>query len=327
MHFKRFAFGIMLTLLAVGAWASNFRAADTVYLPAVAKIVVDANNTFKTDVVISNLTADSVDVDFAISSGQNGTPNAVSSANLKRVATLKPFERREIIDFVQTVLGSSSAFGQGVFFACKTGGNCLDCQTNSGDCRLISVEGRIYTESTSGCTGGAAKCTTGQLFSGIPWYNFVSSTASDKSLDKVFIAGLRQTGVRGESGTYRSNIGVVNASNLGSTTVTVTLFRNDAPTTPVGTPYDVSLGPLGQFQGNVATMFPGFSGSGFVTVQEKSFTPTTPGDTNAIPGFLAYGSILDNVTQDPTTLEAQYFTELEWLCVYGSKPEKRPLKR
>lgn len=325
MHFKRIAFGIMLMLLAVGAWASNFRAADTVYLPAVARIPIDASTMFKTDVVISNLSSDSVDVDFAISEGQNGTPNAVSQANLKRVGTLKPFERKDVIDFVQTVLGRTNAFGQGVFFACRAGGNCQDCQTNAGDCRLITIEARIYTESTSGCARGAAKCTTGQLFSGIPWYNFVSSTAADKNLDKAFVAGIRQFGTRDVDG-FRSNLGAVNASNLGSTILTATLYKNDTPTTPFGT-YDISLGPLGQFQGNIANLFPGFTGSGFVVVQEKSFTPTTPGDPNAFPGFITYGSILDNVTSDPTTLEPQYFSELQWDCVYTGKPVRRPLKR
>ena len=52
----------------------------------------------------------------------------------------------------------------------------------------------------------------------------------------------------GTAGTYRSNIGLVNASQFSNTVLKVTLYAGNAPTTPVGTPYQAGLGPLGQIQ-------------------------------------------------------------------------------
>ncbi|HEX3070037.1 MAG TPA: hypothetical protein VHX14_15825, partial [Thermoanaerobaculia bacterium] len=75
--------------------ASNFRVADQVYLPIAGRVSV-----FRTDVFISNLSSDPVTVKVVLASGQDGT----LTPNLPKIA-LKPFERREMKDFFQAVLG------------------------------------------------------------------------------------------------------------------------------------------------------------------------------------------------------------------------------
>lgn len=323
---QRTALASIVLLVAGATWASNFRAADQVYLGAVAR-VASGNVVFLTDVVISNVSDSTVKVEVALSEGIGGTANATSAANIKTVGVLAPGERREIVDFAATVLGrpTGTTFGQAIFFACKDGGNCSDCNTNAADCKNITVEARIYSVATSGCPNGATTCTNGQLFSGIPFYNFVSRDSASRGLDKIAIVGLRQTGTRtAPASGFRSNLGFTNATNTGSTVLLVKAFTNAG--VQIGADARVSLGPLGHFQTAVTTLFPTFSGAGFVTVEQESVTPAGPEES--IPGFLAYGSVLDNSTDDPTTLESQYLEPLDFACVYGSgKTAKRLVKR
>ena len=291
-----------ILLVAVGAFASNFRVADQVYVPAVGH-VVGGNQLF-----ISNLTNDTVSVSVLFSSGE--TPGAPQTFN--NAITLAPNERQEINDFVGTKLGLQAALGQAIFNGCKQGGNCdvTTCMPNAaGDCadfRNISVESRIYSVAASSSNPSTAP-TTGQLFSGIPWYNFVSSTSSLVGLDKVFITGLRN------NGQYRTNIGLVNASQFSTTTLVVKLFDGKT-NAQIGTTFTKTLGPLGQSQPSVQAMFPTFTGAtatnAYVTVEQSNNIPTADAGANGCPdgcpAFLAYGSALDNSTGDATTLESQF---------------------
>jgi hypothetical protein len=303
----KFALAAAIVLVAVGAFASNFRVADQVYVPAVGHIV-GGNQLFISDVFISNLTSDTVSVSVLFASG--ATPSSPQTFN--NVITLAPNERQEISDFVGTKLGLQTALGQAIFNGCKQGGNCdvATCTPNAaGDCadfRNISVESRIYSVASSSPNPSTAP-TTGQLFSGIPWYNFVSSTASLVGLDKVFITGLRN------NGQYRTNIGLVNASQFSSTTLVVKLFDGKT-NTQIGSPFQQPLGPLGQVQPGIGAMFPTFTGAtatnAYVTVEQANNIPTADAGANGCPdgcpAFLTYGSALDNSTGDATTLEAQF---------------------
>jgi len=192
------------------------------------------------------------------------------------------------------------------------------------DFRSISVESRIYSIPQG--ANPATAPTTGQLFSGIPWYNFVSSDAAPVGLDKIFITGLRNTGVTGTAGTYRGNLGMVNASQYSTTTLVVKLF--DGHGAQIGTPFQQTLSPLGHVQRNIGDMFSSFTGStatnAYVTVEQTNSQPTgdasANGCPNGCPAFFAYGSVLDNSSGDATTLEPQYLKELTTAainCIYN----------
>ncbi|HUF18182.1 MAG TPA: hypothetical protein VMS12_09095, partial [Thermoanaerobaculia bacterium] len=255
---------------------------------------------------------------------------ALLPANMRRL-TLAPGERREVIDILNSLFGQQG-IGQMLFFACRQGGNCDDCDADSSDCELITVQGRIYTEGGgAACPGNAALCTFGQLFSGIPWYNFAAGDSLSTSLgyDSVFMAGIRQ------GATFRSNVGVTNASTDYSMVLRVRLFSNTGQ--PVGST-NLTLGPLGHIQANIANLFAGFAGNGYVVVDQVSSTRVTPvtepPDQTPIPGFFAYASMLDNASNDPTTLESQFNQELPFACVYGDsakgpmiRPARRPASR
>jgi len=269
--------------------ASNFRVADQVYLPVAGKV-----GNFRTDVNISNLSSDTVTVTMALMQGTN--PTAAAPQNNFPAITLAPNERKEIVDFFPTALGIQSGLGQVLFNACKQGVDCTG--TDQSGFRNISVESRIY--SVDPVTGG----TSGQGFAGLPWYSYISNNQANNgtNLDKAFVVGLRQ------STAFRTNLGFTNASQFSTTTLTVRLFNAAGGQIGVNT---VGLGPLGQAQPALISLFPGASGNGlWMTVEQTSVSPTADGAAfdcaDGCPGFFTYASVIDNLTSDPTTLESQF---------------------
>ena len=313
---KQLGVAAAITLFAGAAMASNFRAADQVYVPA-AGHVSSASATFVSDVFISNLSDDSVDISVILATGTAGT-----QIPFPKVLTLAARERRELRDFVKNTLNQQSALGQLIFNACKSGADCTPDPTTgfNTNYRNISVETRIYSVALNADTNTAP--TTGQLFSGIPWYNFVSESASGAGLDKVFITGIRNTAQ------YRTNIGFVNASQFSTTTITGTLFSGSGTQLAQSS---FTLQPLGSAQTGVGTpsLFPSFTQASTATgayaiFQQGSTTPTADAAANGCPtgcpAFFAFGSVLDNQTNDPTTLEPQYLQPLTnnaITCIYS----------
>ncbi|HXG57963.1 MAG TPA: hypothetical protein VNL91_02980, partial [Thermoanaerobaculia bacterium] len=314
LNIRKLVVAAVVALAAFSAMASNFRAADQIYLPG-AISASGASGTFFSDVYVSNLTDDPVTVSVIFSAGQAG-----AIENFPNLFTLNPRERREFINWVnlptsQGGLGKSNAFGQAVFNGCRQGADCgpatQDPNTGiSPNFRDISVESRVYSI-PPGTTLASNPPTTGQLFTGIPWYHFVSQDQTATGLDKVFITGIVATGGAGTAGTSRSNIGLVNASQFSSTDLVVKLF-NGATGTQVGSDFRMRLGPLGHAQPGLTTMFPGASGRNlYVTVEQQNTTVEastnppagcSPPASNGCPAFLAYGSVLDNLSGDATTL-------------------------
>jgi len=308
---RRFLLAVLsILMLATAASASTFRAADIVYLPAVARLQGAAGSFFKTDVTITNTSTSRVVVQIAYVEGSGD--NSTAPNTLITLATFAPGERRELIDVARSALDRETANGYLIFFSCREGGNCTSCDSDAGDCLDITVQGRIYNDTPAG--------TFGQSFPGIPWYSYAASTSAAQGTDRLSINGVRN------GAEYRTNIGLVNASQFSSTVLRLRVFDNTG--TQVGE-IDQSLGPLGRIQLPVTQIAAGFTGDGYVTVEQVSATPA-PGQADALAGFFAYGSLLDNRTSDPTTLEAQFDVPLPFGCVYGSaagKPQRRMIRR
>lgn len=295
-------------MFASVASASTFRTADIVYLPAVARLQGAAGSFFKTDVTITNASTSRVVVKVAYLEGSGDNSPAIDT--LITLPTFEPGQRRELIDIAQSALGLETANGYLIFFSCREGGNCTDCDSNAADCLNIAVQGRIYNDTPGG--------TFGQSFPGIPWYSYAAFTSTAEGTDRLSINGIRN------NANYRTNIGLVNASQFSSTVLRLRLFNNTG--TQVGE-MEQTLGPLGRIQFPVTQIAAGFTGDGYVTVEQVSATPM-PGQSDAVPGFFAYGSLLDNRTNDPTTLEAEFNVSLPLGCVYGAKAaQRRPIRR
>lgn len=343
MFMRKLGVAAALILCASGAFASNFRAADQVYVP-IAAHAGGSSGTFITDAFVSNLSADSVDV--AVIYVPRG-PNAggTAPAGLEEIRgriTLRGYERKEYLDIFISALGKTAQqgpFGLLVFNGCKAGLSCgpetQDVDGVSPNFRPISVETRIYQITSA----AANPPTTGQLFTGIPWYNFVSSLQSNVNLDKVFITGLTNTGVAGTPGTYRANLGVVNASEYSQTEIVFRLYQGTLTEADKKAEAVRQLGPLGNqiygfdelFRDGSNNVFRG--GNYFVTVEQRNNVglPNAPQTCEqGCPAFLAYGSVLDNISGDATTMESQYLEELDGEAlsiIYPVGAGKGPLRR
>jgi hypothetical protein len=322
LNLKRSVVLAAILLTAMSVSASNFRAGDVVYLPS-AGHVASGSGAYVTDIYITNLTTSSVDVSVAFGAS-GGVDNSAIPGQTRSIGTsLAAGERRMIADVTNTIFpDKAGSLGFLIFFACKTGGSCTNCDTTPADCSLISVESRIYFLPGSGASAG----TTGQLFPGYPWYSYVSMNDASLGLDKVFIVGLRQEGTRGVSG-YRSNLGILNASQDYSTVITVEVYNG---TGTLVNSKDYNLPPLGHMQFAITDPAPTFATSnsaGWARVYQKSATLVAGGCSACAPGFFAFGSVGDNVTGDPTTMESQYYQQLDIACVYGSKANRRPVRK
>lgn len=313
---RKLGIAATLILCAFSASASNFRVADQVYVPIAAK-AQGSSGLFVSDAYISNLSSDAVDVSI-IYVPVNANAGGTTPANLEEIRgriTLQPFERKEYPDVFGSGLGRNSGFGLLIFNGCKANTSCgaetQDPSTGfSPNFRPISVQTRIYQ-----ITPQRPAETTGQLFSGIPWYHFVSKLQSNVGLDKVFITGLTQTGTAGQANTFRANIGVVNASEYSQTRIVFRLYQGAMTEANKKAEAVRDLGPLGNALYGFPELFPGISGSNFfVTVEQTNVVelPNRPqGCIEGCPAFLAYGSVLDNLSGDATTMEAQYMIALD----------------
>jgi hypothetical protein len=345
---KHLVLAAAVGLISVSAMASNFRAADQVYVPAAGKLVT-GSGTFVSDVWVQNLSNEPVSVSVIYTATSGGTQTPQYANNL---FTLAARQRKELPDFVGSAppngLGLSAFFGTLIFNACRQGADCINgtdpatgINTNFRD---IAVFSRIYSIPVGRTvTDTPAPPTNGQAFPGIPWYNYISSKAANapdnRNLGRVFITGFRNTGTN-QPGTYRSAVGLMNASQFSETTLQLDLFRGDNPDTPIATTTR-TLAPLNHVQQNLSAMFPGFAGdltpnanNLFVRVTQVASTPTgdaaTFGCADGCPGFLAYGSLLDNVTNDATTLESIFeapFSSLAIEVIYGGASAGKPVLR
>lgn len=308
-NLKKSIAGVALLLATVvTAEASAIRGADTVYLPIAGRAPGANNSFFRTDLFITNLSSDAITVEVAYAPTGESTNNAgqTAPANTQKV-NLAANERREIVDATRVLFNQESGIGGLVFFGCRQNGNCTDTN-NLTDFRPITVQARIYTTSGDGSTFG-------QLIPGIPWYFYISNEAGDTNLQRAFITGLRNTTE------FRTNLGLFNYSTQSSITVRVRIFN--ATGQQQGGDIIKTLAPLAQTQFPLASFF---SGSGYyATLEEVSFAPVA-GATNPAHGFFAYASLLDNRSNDPTYLEAQFFESLdesELRCVFTAKPQLR----
>jgi hypothetical protein len=138
---------------------------------------------------------------------------------------------------------------------------------------------RIYATTSAGCTGG----TTGQFVPGL------DVTAAKK---QGVLIQLKATGVSGQIGTYRTNIGVVNPN---STAANVSWRLYDKNTNLVGNPKTATYGP---FVVLGPTGLAAFADSAPASVDLSdgwlSFVSDQP--------LLAYASVIDDGTEDGTLI-------------------------
>jgi hypothetical protein len=144
----------------------------------------------------------------------------------------------------------------------------------------LAIVARVYTQEASGATYG-------QAFAGLSEGKTLSVGQT------VLLPMLTQNGSVGTPGTYRTNIGIVNASSA-SATVTTRLY--DESGNQVGPVLTKTLGPGQKHQYNEPFSTAGRNNiaAGYAVVSVTSGS-----------GVYAYGSVLDNGSSDPTTIGPQ----------------------
>ncbi|HEX6084153.1 MAG TPA: hypothetical protein VF266_06490, partial [Thermoanaerobaculia bacterium] len=109
---RKLGVAAVLILCAFGASASNFRAADQVYVP-VAGHAGGSSGLFISDAFIANLSADTVDVSV-IYVPRDPNSGGVAPKNLEEIRgriVLQPFERKELLDIFVNTLAKDAGFG------------------------------------------------------------------------------------------------------------------------------------------------------------------------------------------------------------------------
>ncbi len=348
-------------LSAGGAMANNFGTSDQIYIPIAAK-AAGGSGTFFSDIWVTNMEATTpvtVSVIFtpigqADSSQCPGfnAPNAPTPGcpkNYPNLFTLQGGERREFINFIETALTLPNG-GQGslIFNACESGRDCIATQDEFGVSpfyKNIAVFSRIYSiPPGTALTDNPAPRTVGQTFPGTPWFMFASQNSFQKGFDRVTLSGVRNTGTGANpAGTYRSNIGFLNTSQFSRTTIVVKLFNGNLKT-QIGSTFTRELGPLQSLQPSIISMFPEFaavpsSTNAYVTVEQTGSVATAiPGDTipagcatnGGCPGFIAFGSVLDNLSGDATTLQSTFEKSLSEAAlgeIFGKDGTGKPTTR
>jgi hypothetical protein len=348
LKMKHLVVAAILILTAAVAFAADFRAADQLYVP-LAGHVIGGGRLFITDLFIQNVENEAIDISYIYIPLGSTTPQYIPASGA--AYSLAAGERREVVDVMVKTLAqgglglTGSPFGAVIVNVCRQGGNCTDPDPTTGadpDFRDATVFTRTYSVLASAPNPQQAD-TFGQAFPGFPWYSFASMTTSGSpsgDLNKVYITGLRATGAGAVTGTYRTNIGLMNASQFSDTTIQLKLYRGNL-NTQVGTTSNRSLGPLQPYQNNITNEFGITAGTDmtnlFVVAEQISSTPRTdiPGfpagcSADGCPGFFAFASILDNVTGDAVTLEGAFGVPLPDAAlteIYGSKPGGSPMLR
>ncbi len=138
---------------------------------------------------------------------------------------------------------------------------------------------RIYATTSAGCTGG----TTGQFVPGLDVTN---------AKKQGVLIQLKSTGVSGQIGTYRTNIGVVNPNG---TTANVTWRLYDKNNALVGNPKTVTYGPFVVLGPTGLAAFADAPPAGTdLSDAWLSFVSDQP--------LLAYASVIDDGTEDGTLI-------------------------
>ena len=123
---KKILIATALMLCAAGAYASNFRGADQVYIATAGRLIQPTNNTFISDVQLANLTADTVVVSVTYQPIEAATDpaNPLSiGQEFKDIIELAPFERKEFRDFFTSGLhfSGNNPFGLLILNGCLKG--------------------------------------------------------------------------------------------------------------------------------------------------------------------------------------------------------------
>lgn len=337
--------GLVAAALIVATPAgAQFMAADLLYLPAAAHINGEGDSFWRSDLYITNV-QDDVDIDIAMAYLPSGL---VSNAGLfyDRVTWLGGRED-DGFGFIDPLLmdippGGTVVIrdpignhwsanedivdsGAIVIFAYEA--NTLE-DDGTRVLKNAIVNSRVYTrasfyEPDADNEGEFVEVTGtyGLTLPAVAWYNLadpsaVEANGSSGNFTYMFLSGAAQ------NTEFRYNLGILNASDpLTTITVTVTPHQGngevyrDNDGTALGRV--INLPPLAHIQYNNALEFLfGLDDVADDTVVKVSFLSWTSGSAEPVVAMTTYGTMIDNQTNDPTTILPvfgdPYNVECQW---------------
>jgi hypothetical protein len=331
--------GILWVLCAASPAAASFWASDLIYLPAAAHTEGAAGSQWRSDLYVTNVDSVPIDVMMVFLPSGGGSNASVLTDRTdwlggresdgfghinEALADIQPNGTVVLEDVIGEYWADQAEFvglGGMLIFAYEA-----DSLEDDGTrvFRNAVVMSRTYNETTillsdPDSHGGVREvdATYGQTMPGVPWYNLADPAAVGEDTDFSFY--ILTGGIQTED--FRYNVGILNASDP-QTSITVLLqpFRpNGEPFPDLGGDPLVSVSqvpPLGHVQFNeiLLTAF-GIAAAEQVMIK-VAFVGWTSSSTDPIPAFATYGSVIDDSSNDPTTVLQSFAYPYDVDCVW-----------
>ncbi len=313
-------------ILFGGVASAQFMAADLIYVPAVAHTEGANGSVWKTDLTITNVDSTPVGVGiFFVPTGRDDHSSFLASRDTAlggsedqgfgfvddALANIPPGGTVTIPDILGkywfTKYGPSASNGALVVFAWEAG--TLDDDGNR-TYRNVVVTSRTYNTAKIKIEDPdhqgqfiETDATFGQTLPGVPWYNLADAGVKNDQRDLTYevLPGAM------ENDTYRYNVGVFNTSDL-QTSIALVIK-----------PYDVTGHQLTDANGaglEKLLLLPPLAHVQLYDILKSTFNLTdvsnvllrisflnwTTLGTAPVPTFTCYGSLIDNRSNDATTI-------------------------
>lgn len=334
------AMAIVSVLCVATPALASFWASDLIYLPAVAHTDGSAGSQWRTDLYVTNVDSVPIDVMMVYLPSGGG-----SNASLFRdrtnwlggresdgfghineaLADIQPNGTVVLEDVLGEYWSEQVEFaglGGMVIFAYEA-----DSLEDDGtrEFRNAVVMSRTYNDTVilledTNSHGGVRRVDTtyGQTMPGVPWYNLADPAAVTDDTDFSFY--VLTGGIQNED--FRYNVGILNTSDP-QTSITISLqpFRSNGEPFPDldGNPIAsvTQISPLGHVQFNEVLLTAFGIGAAEQVMIKVAFVGWTSSSTEPIPSFATYGSVIDEHSNDPTTILQSFAYPYDVECIWS----------
>jgi hypothetical protein len=342
----------LVACAAAGPVQAAFNAADLVYVPVVAHTTGLNDSVWRSDVSITNVgDTDAIDValvflpsgirdNSSLFDGSRGREDWVGGRDSDGFGTVDPVLADippggtvVLEDVVETYWPDSGASnGQGALVVFSYLADTLedngsrtyrDCVVNS---RTFNI-GTVYQPDPDN-EGEFLELegTFGQNIAGVPWYNLADPAAvlTDEDDNIVYDFSFEILDFGREDDAFRYNLGMVNVSDL-QTSLTMSIEPIAADGSAItgaegnGLNLVVNIPPLAhvQYSQILSTIF---SQEDLDQARFKvSVLQWTSQGVETVPAFISYGSLVDNVTNDPMTVMPTFAYPYDTECMWNPR--------
>lgn len=342
-------------MTAAGTASAVWHASDLIYLPAVAHTTGAEGSQWRTDIYLTNV--DSVDIDVMMvylpSGFQNNAPLLNDRAQWlggresdgvgfvdERLADIPPNGSVRLDDVVgEHWVDSLGLSGNGAMIVFAHEAGSLDSDGNRVF-RNAVVHARIYNQTQiweqdpdDDSVFTEVDTTYGQVIPGVPWYDLGDPSVVDAVDDEYDFSFMVLVGGQ-ENENFRYNLGFLNASDPQTQLqVEVKPFRPDGTEfmtdgdDPAPRRIVVTVPPLNHIQyfqilSNVIGIDEDVTNV-MVRVRVTGWETTA---VDPLPAFTTYGSVIDNVSNDPTTIVPSFRQPYDVDCVWAPDAPDDPAK-